>query len=89
MRAAWGLRGGPPCRREVFRRASWWEALAELGAVLGLVTLVPYWVAANASGVARPVFDVVIHAAGSVGVLLLLRVPRLEHWVHSHVAAGH
>lgn len=28
-------------------------------------------------------------ATGILGVLLLLRVPRLEHWVHGHVAAGH
>jgi hypothetical protein len=76
--ATWGL----------FRRVSWWETLAALSAVLGLATLLPYWVAANASGVANPVFDIVIHAAGSGGVLLLLRVPRLEHWVHAHVAAG-
>jgi hypothetical protein len=77
--ATWGL----------FRRASWWETLAALSAVVGLVTLLPYWVAADSSGVANPVFDVVVHAAGSAGVLVLLRVPRLEHWVHAHVAAGH
>jgi hypothetical protein len=76
--ATWGL----------FRRVSWWEPLAALSAVLGLATLVPYWVAANASAVANPVFDVVINAVGSAGVLLLLRVPRLEHWVHAHVSAG-
>ncbi|MFZ0160512.1 MAG: hypothetical protein WAL50_15905 [Kineosporiaceae bacterium] len=76
--ATWGL----------FRRASWWESLAVACAVVGLVTLVPYWVAADGSGVANPAFDVFIHAAGSVGVLVLLRVPRLEHWVHGHVAAG-
>lgn len=77
--ATWGL----------FRRVSWWETLAALSAVVGLAVLVPYWVAATESGVANPAFDVVIHAAGSAGVLVLLRVPRLEHWVHAHVAAGH
>lgn len=76
--ATWGL----------FRDVSWWEMLAALSAVAGLSTLLPYWVAADASGVANPVFDVVIHAAGSAGVLRLLRVPRFEHWVHAHVAAG-
>ena len=76
--ATWGL----------FRCFSWWEMFAVLSAVLRLVTLAPYWVAADASSVANPVFDVVIHAAGSAGVLLLLRVPRLELWVHAHVAAG-
>ncbi len=77
--ATWGL----------FRRADWWEPLAAACAVAGLVTLVPYWIAADGSGVTNPVFDVLIHAAGSLGVLLLLRVPRLEHWVHGHVATGH
>ena len=77
--ATWGL----------FRDVSWWETLAALSAVLGLATLVAYWVAANSSGVANPVLDVVIYAAGSVGVLLLLRVPQLKHWMHAHVAAGH
>jgi hypothetical protein len=73
----------------LFKRTAWWEPLAIACAVTGLVTLVPYWVAAGASGVANPVFDVVIHAVGSVGVLLLLRLPRLERWVHGHVATGH
>jgi hypothetical protein len=77
--ATWGL----------FRRAAWWERLATISAIAGLATLVPYWVAANASGVANPPFDVAIHALGCAGVLVLLRVPRLEHWVHGHVAAGH
>lgn len=77
--ATWGL----------FRDTDWWEPLGVACAVAGLFTLVPYWIAANRSGVANPVFDVVIHAAGSFGVLLLLRLPRLEHWVHGHVATGH
>jgi hypothetical protein len=73
----------------LFRRTIWWEPLGVACAVAGLVTLVPYWIAANGSGVANPMFDVVIHAAGSFGVLLLLRLPRLEGWVHGHVATGH
>jgi hypothetical protein len=77
--ATWGL----------FRRATWWENLATISAIVGLVTLAPYWVAADASGVSNPAFDVVIHALGSVGVLLLLHVPKLEHWVRRHVLAGH
>jgi hypothetical protein len=77
--ATWGL----------FKRTDWWEPLAVACAVVGLVTLVPYWMAADGSGVAKPLFDVVILAAGSFGVLLLLRFPRLERWVHGHVAIGH
>ena len=77
--ATWGL----------FQRATWWETLAAVSAVIGLVTLVPYWIAADSSGVENLGFDLIIHAAGIVGVLLLLRVPRLEHWAHGHVATGH
>ncbi len=77
--ATWGL----------FRRATWWENLATISAIVGLVTLAPYWVAADASGVSNPAFLVVIEALGSVGVLLLLHVPKLEHWVSRHVLAGH
>ena len=76
--ATWGL----------FRRTSWWEKLAVVSALVGLLTLVPYWVAADGSGVTTPGFDVAIHAIGSAGVLVLLRVPRFDHWVRGHVAAG-
>jgi hypothetical protein len=76
--ATWGL----------FRRTGWWELVASVSAIAGLVTLVPYWVTADSSGVTNPAFDVLIHALGSIGVLILLRVRKLEHWVHGHVAAG-
>ena len=76
--ATWGL----------FRRKGWWEQLASGSAVVGLITLLPYWIAAEGSGVANPAFDLVIHALGSVGVLLLLQVPRFEHWTSGHVTAG-
>ena len=76
--ATWGL----------FRRTAWWEQLGTASAIAGLVTLVPYWVAADGSGVANPAFDVVIHAAGSAGVLILLHVHQLERWVRGHVLAG-
>jgi hypothetical protein len=73
--ATWGL----------FRRDSWWEGLAVGSAVLGLVVLVPYWIAAARAGETTPGFNVLIHALGSAGVLVLLLVPQLERWVGSHV----
>jgi hypothetical protein len=42
----------------------------------------------DAPGVGNPPFDVAIHALACAGVLVLLEVPRLEHWVSGHVAAG-
>lgn len=72
----------------LFHRSRWWERLASTSAIVGLAALVPYWVAADASGAGNPPFDVAIHAVGCLGVLVLLRTPRLEHWVRGHVLAG-
>jgi hypothetical protein len=77
--ATWGL----------FRKASWWEGAAVTSAVLGVIVLVPYWLAARHAGETAPEFNVFIHAAGDAGVFILLLVPRLEHWVSGHVVAGH
>lgn len=46
--ATWGL----------FTRTSWWEPLAVASAALGLVVLVPYWIAAHGSGETTPAFNV-------------------------------
>jgi hypothetical protein len=73
--ATWGL----------FQRATWWEPIAVGSAVLGLVVLVPYWIAAERAGEVTPWFNVLIHAIGSAGVLILLLVPPLERWVNFHV----
>jgi hypothetical protein len=52
------------------------------------VVLIPYWIAASHAGEVNPAFTVLILALGNVGVLLLLLVPSLEHWVDGHVLAG-
>lgn len=76
--ATWGL----------FKKARWWEPLAIAAAAGGFLVLIPYWIAASQSGEANPVFTVLILALGNVGVLILLLVPSLEHWVDGHVIAG-
>jgi hypothetical protein len=73
--ATWGL----------FQRDSWWEAVAVGSAMLGLLTLVPFWIAAAKSGETTPAFTVFVAFLGIAGVLVLLLVPKLEHWVDSHV----
>ena len=73
--ATWGL----------FQRAGWWEPLAVTSALLGLVTMVPYWIAAARAGETNPAFNVLIHVLGCAGVLALLLIPYLEHWVSGHV----
>lgn len=72
----------------LFTRTPWWETVALCSAVLGLIVLVPYWVAAQQAGEVTPWFNVLIHALGSAGVLVLLGVPALERWVDGHVMTG-
>ena len=57
--ATWGL----------FKKAGWWERVAIASAVLGLVVLIPYWIAAHNRGETTPWFTVLIHAVGAIGVL--------------------
>lgn len=71
----------------LFRKATWWETTAIISAVLGVVALIPYWVAGHQAGETSPWFNVLIHVLGSGGVLILLLVPRLERWVDAHVMA--
>ena len=76
--ATWGL----------FQKAPWWDGVAIGSAVLGLVMLIPYWIAAHNAGEITPWWNVMVHAVGAVGVLVLLLVPTLERWVDGHVMAG-
>src|SRR3712207_5094315 len=56
--ATWGL----------FTRAGWWEPVTVAAAALGVLVLVPYWLAASHAGAVNPVANVLIHALGSIGV---------------------
>jgi hypothetical protein len=73
--ATWGL----------FRATAWWERLAITSAIVGAIAIVLYWLAAYRAGELNPWFTALILALGCTGVLILLRVPRLERWVDSHV----
>jgi hypothetical protein len=76
--ATWGL----------FKKAGWWKLVALVAVGVGFVVLVTYWIAASHAGEVNPAFTVLILALGNVGVLVLLLVPSLEHWVDGHVLAG-
>ena len=69
----------------LFYRTTWWEAVAVASACLGVVVLIPYWIAAANGGEATPWFNVLVHAVGDAGVLVLLLVPTLERWVNGQV----
>jgi hypothetical protein len=76
--ASWGL----------FTKTGWWEYVALAACAAGLVTLIPYLIAADRAGETSPGFTAFVHVLGIAGVVLLLRVPRLENWVDGHVQAG-
>jgi hypothetical protein len=63
-------------RGGVFRSKGWWERAASAGAIVGLATLVPYWIAASSTP--EPGLNKPIHILGSAAVLLVLLVPALE-----------
>jgi hypothetical protein len=75
--ATWGL----------FARHSWWEAVALGSAIIGLVTLIPYWIAAHGGGegTGAVTWNAFTHVLMIAGVFALLLVPQLEHWVDRHV----
>ena len=76
--ATWGL----------FKRADWWEGVAIVAAILGVLVLIPYWVAAGHAEETTRAWNVFVHVVGDAGVLLLLLVPTFERWVNGHVIAG-
>jgi cell shape-determining protein MreD len=71
----------------LFARHDWWEAAAIASAVIGLLTLLPYWFAAHAGGetAGTATWNALVHVLMIVGVFVLLLVPQLEHWVDQHV----
>jgi hypothetical protein len=75
--ATWGL----------FARGAWWEMAALGSAGLGVVALVPYWVAAHAGGeaVGTATWNAFVHVLMVAGVFVLLVVPPLERWVSLYV----
>jgi hypothetical protein len=74
----------------LFTRHAWWEAVALGSAVLGLLVLVPYWVAAHGGGetVGTATWTAFTHVLMVAGIFALLLVPSLERWVDHHVMSG-
>jgi hypothetical protein len=77
--ATWGL----------FTRHAWWETAAVGSAVVGLVAVVVFWIAAYAGGenVGAATWNAFVHVLIVGGILALLLAPRLEQWVNQHVMA--
>ena len=71
----------------LFTHHHWWEAVALGSATLGLLTLVPYLVAAVHGGetAGTATWNAMVHVLMLAGIYVLLMVPTLEHWVDQHV----
>lgn len=74
----------------LFARQEWWEWAALGSAGVGLLTLVPYWVAAARGGepAGTTTWNVFVHVVMLGGIFALLLVPQWERWVDHHVMSG-
>ena len=76
--AAWG----------VFQDQTWWVAVAVASGVIGIASVVPYWIWAlptARTSTSQMVQNVVLHAAGGAIVAAFLLVPATERWLTSHL----
>jgi len=71
----------------LFARQGWWEVAALGSAGMGMVALIPYWLAAHDGGetVGTATWNAFVHVLMVAGVFTLLLVPSLERWVDQHV----
>jgi hypothetical protein len=76
--AAWSL----------FKNESWWVPVAATSGLVGLASVIPYWIwtlptaGANSS---QMIENAVIHAAGGAVVALVLLVPATQRWLTGHL----
>jgi hypothetical protein len=71
----------------LFARQSWWEPAAIGSALVGFLALIPYWFAGTRGGetTGTVAWNAAVHIVMAAGIVTLLLVPRLEHWVQRHV----
>lgn len=74
----------------LFARQSWWETAALSSAVVGLLALIPYWLAGTQGGetTGTVAWTATVHVLMVAGIFTLLLVPQLERWVQHHVMSG-
>lgn len=74
----------------LFGRQPWWEIAAISSAVVGLLALVPYWVAGTQGGetTGTVAYNAILHVLMVAGIFALLQVPQLERWVEHNVMSG-
>jgi hypothetical protein len=70
----------------VFKEASWWQPIAMMSAIVGLLVLIPYWIGASSLGVANLWTNLALHALGSAVVLAVLLVPLAHEWLLGRIS---
>jgi hypothetical protein len=69
----------------IFKDAGWWEPVAIVSGVVGILATIPYALAAPSSVAANDPFSLVInigmHALGSAAIIALLLVQPTEQWL--------
>ncbi len=65
----------------VFRETSWWQPIAIVSAIAGLLVLIPYWIGASSLDVANFWSNLALHVIGSVAVLVVLLFPSTHDWL--------
>jgi hypothetical protein len=73
--SAWGL----------FREADWWEPLAIGAAIVGMGSVVPYWIAVQQLDASDTFSNSVIHFLGGAVILIALLTPPAERWITSRL----
>lgn len=69
----------------VFKDASWWEPIAIVSAIVGLIVLIPYWIGASSVSASNMGTNLAYHALGSVAVLVILLLPLAHDWLLSRI----
>lgn len=74
----------------LFARQAWWEPAAIGSAMVGLLALVPYWLAGTRGGetTGNVAWNATVHVVMVAGIFTLLLVPQFERWVQQHVMNG-
>ena len=74
----------------LFARHSWWEAVALGSAVVGVLAMVTFSIAASRGGESAGTvsWNLFVHVVMLTGLFVLLQVPTLERWVDHHVMTG-
>jgi len=72
--AAWGI----------FKAAGWWEPVLVVSALVGMASIIPYWIGIQSVTGAvdsAAIENVVGHVAGAAVVIAVLLIHPAEHWV--------